>query len=230
MVVKSSLTCALGYHAHVEQGPLAEDIQAITADLLRMLSLVREATDLARRALIEQDADAAERCIAGDDAIDRVQADLEMRILTVIARRQPAARDLRFLGAAYQALSDIERAGDYAEHVASASLELAKEPPLKRYLDLQRIFEVLARMFDVSMKAVAERDKDAALEAHAMDQEIDELYQQIQRELLTYMLESTGAIGRATKLLDIARYLERLGDHIENVDEHVVFWLTGERM
>jgi len=195
-----------------------------------MLSLVREATELARRALVDQDAAAAELCIAGDNAIDRVQIDLEMRILTVIARRQPAAKDLRFLGAAYQALSDIERAGDYAEHVASAALELATEPPLKRYLDLQRIFVVLSKMLDVTMKAIAESDKGAALEAHAMDEEIDELYQQIQRELITYMLESTGAIGRATKLLDVARYLERLGDHIENVDEHVVFWLTGERM
>lgn len=214
----------------VDHGPLAEDIQAVTTDVLRMLSLVREATDLARMALIEQDAEAARRCIDGDDAVDKIQADLEMRILTIIARRQPAARDLRFLGACYQALSDIERAGDYAEHVARAALELAKEPPLKRYLDLQRIFEVLARMLDVSMKAFAERDKDAALEAHGMDEEIDELYQQIQRELITYMLESTGAIARATKLLDVARYLERLGDHVENVDEHVVFWLTGERM
>ncbi len=216
--------------AAVDNGPLADDIQSVTADVLRMLSLVREATDLARRALIDQDDDAARRCIEGDDAIDKIQADLELRILTIIARRQPAARDLRFLGASYQALSDIERAGDYAEHVARAAIELSKEPPLKRYLDLQRIFEVLARMLDVTMKAFAERDKDAALEAHAMDEEIDQLYQQIQRELLTYMLESTGAIGRATKLLDVARYLERLGDHIENVDEHVVFWLTGERM
>lgn len=214
----------------VDNGPLADDIQSVTADVLRMLSLVREATDLARRALIDQDDEAARRCIEGDDAIDKIQADLELRILTIIARRQPAARDLRFLGASYQALSDIERAGDYAEHVARAAIELSKEPPLKRYLDLQRIFEVLARMLDVTMKAFAERDKDAALEAHAMDEEIDQLYQQIQRELLTYMLESTGAIGRATKLLDVARYLERLGDHIENVDEHVVFWLTGERM
>src|SRR5690606_15490271 len=202
--------------AAVDNGPLAEDIQSVTADVLRMLSLVREAADLARRALIDQDGEAAQRCIDGDDAIDRIQADLELRILTIIARRQPAARDLRFLGAAYQALSDIERAGDYAEHVARAALELAKEPPLKRYLDLQRIFDVLARMLDVTMKAFAERSKEAALEAHAMDEEIDQLYQQIQRELLTYMLESTAAIGRATKLLDVARYLERLGDHIEN--------------
>src|SRR5690606_5720393 len=178
--------------AAVDNGPLADDIQSVTADVLRMLSLVREATDLARRALIDQDDEAARRCVEGDDAIDKIQADLELRILTIIARRQPAARDLRFLGASYQALSATARSGDSAEHVARAAIELAEEPPLKRYLDLQRIFEVLARMLDVTMKAFAERDKDAALEAHAMDEEIDQLYQQIQRELPTYMLASTG--------------------------------------
>jgi len=213
----------------VDSSPLSEDIRAVSNHVLRMLSLVREATELARRALIDQDEAAAERCIAGDAQIDAMQAELETRILTVIARRQPAARDLRFLGASFQALHDIERAGDYAEHVAKAALDLAKEPPHKRYLDLQRCFEVLAEMLDVTMKAYAEEDAEAAKRAHAMDQEVDDLYEQIQRELLTYMLESPAAIGRANRLLEVARYLERLGDHVENVNEHVVFWLTGER-
>ena len=210
--------------------PLQEDIEAIAADIVRMLSLVKEACELARRSLIDQDVAAAEACMAGDDAIDAVQDDLELRVLTVIARRQPAARDLRFLGAAYQALPGIERAGDYAEHVARAAIELADQPPLKRYTDLQRIFEVLNRMLDTTMKAFAEADLAAAQRAHAMDNEIDELYRQIQNELLTYMMESPDAVGRANLLLEVARYLERLGDHIENVDEHVIFWLTGERV
>lgn len=214
----------------VDRSPLTDDMAKVAGDVLRMLGLVREATELAKMALLEQDAAAAERCIAGDAEIDRVQAELEMRILTVIARRQPAARDLRFLGGSYMALHDIERAGDYAEHVASASLELSKEPPLKRYLDLRRCFEVLIEMLDATMRAYAEADAQAAREAHALDHEVDDLYEQIQRELLTYMMESPGAIGRANRLLEVARYLERLGDHIENVNEHVVFWLTGERM
>ncbi len=213
----------------VDRSPLSEDIANVANNVLRMLSLVREATELARRALIDQDEDAARRCMAGDAQIDAMQAELETRILTVIARRQPAARDLRFLGASFQALHDIERAGDYAEHVAAAALELAQEPPLKRYLDLQRCFEVLEAMIDATMKAYAEEDADAARRAHRMDQEVDDLYEQVQRELLTYMMESPAAIGRATRLLEVARYLERLGDHIENVNEHVVFWLTGER-
>lgn len=208
---------------------LDQDLQDINASLVRMLSQVREGCELARAALIDADLGAAERCVANDERIDAMQATLELRILTVIARRQPAASNLRFLGAAYQSLADIERAGDYAEHVARAAVKLSEQRPLKKYLDMQRILEVLGGMIDTSMKAVAEADIDAARRAHAMDREIDDLYEQIQRELLTYMIEDPGTIGRATQLLSVARYLERLGDHLENVDEHVMFWLTGER-
>jgi phosphate transport system protein len=208
---------------------LDQDLQDVNASLVRMLSQVREACELARRALIDGDLAAAERCVENDARIDAMQASLELRILTVIARRQPAASDLRFLGAAYQSLADIERAGDYAEHVARAAVTLAEQPALKKYLDMARILEVLGGMIDTTMKAVAEADVDAARRAHAMDKEIDDLYEQIQRELLTYMIEDPGTIGRATQLLAVARYLERLGDHFENVDEHVMFWLTGER-
>src|SRR5690606_36772537 len=115
------------------------------------------------------------------------------------------------------------------EHVGGSALELAKEPPLKRYLNLQRCFEVLAEMIDATMTAYAEEDDEAARRAHSMDQVIDDLYEKIQRELLTYMLESPATIGRANGLLEVARYLERLGDPIENVSDHIVFWLTGER-
>lgn len=210
--------------------PLEQDLQQINGDVVRMLSMVRESCELARLALVEQDMAAAERCSRADDEIDRIQAELEMRILTVIARRQPAARDLRFLGASLQALADIERAGDYAEHVAEVGVRLAEMPRLKKYLDIQRIFEVLAEMIDATAKAIAEGDVQAARKAHALDNEIDDLYDQIQRELLTYMLADASSIARATELAAVARYLERLGDHIENVNEHVIFWLEGKRL
>lgn len=210
--------------------PLERDLQAINGDVVRMLSLVRQSCELARRSLVEQDAEAAQLSTSSDDEIDRLQADLEIRILTVIARRQPAASDLRFLGASLQALADIERAGDYAEHVAQVGASLAQHPALKKYLDIQRIFDVIAEMIDATAKAFAEGDADAARRAHALDNEIDDLYDQIQRELLTYMLADPGAIARATQLSAVARYLERLGDHIENVNEHVIFWLEGTRL
>ncbi|MEX2542988.1 MAG: phosphate signaling complex protein PhoU [Trueperaceae bacterium] len=209
---------------------LDQDLQEIAAEAVRMLSLVREECELARSALIDADTTAGERCIETDERIDRLQETLERRILTVIARRQPAARDLRFLGAMHRALADIERAGDYAVHVARAALVLSGQPPMKKYLDMDRILTILGSMLEVTIRSLTESDADAARRALAMDNEIDDLYEQIQRELLSYMIEDPSKIDSATRLLAVGRYLERLGDHIENVNEHIVFWLTNERI
>ena len=192
--------------------------------------MVRESVQLARSALIDADPAATERCVAGDRAIDALQRELETQCLTIIARRQPAARDLRFLGAIVQALADIERAGDYAVHVARAGAELAASPPLKKYLDMARILSILDEMLEGTMRAMAEGDAAAARSALALDEEIDELYEQVQRELLTYMMADPHTINAATKLLAVARYLERCGDHLENVNEHIVFWVSGQRI
>lgn len=215
---------------HHGMNVLEQELQQVNATTVRMLSMVREAVQLARGALIDADPAASERCVAGDRAIDALQRELETQCLTIIARRQPAARDLRFLGAIVQALADVERAGDYAAHVARAGAELAAAPPLKKYLDMARILAVLDEMLEVTMRALAEGDVAAARSALAMDEEIDELYEQIQRELLTYMMADPHTINAATKLLAVARYLERCGDHLENVNEHIVFWLTGQRI
>jgi phosphate transport system protein len=209
---------------------LEQELQDVNAATVRMLSMVREALALARRALIDAEADVLESSIAGDREIDAQQRELEHRCLTIIARRQPAARDLRFLGAIVQSLADVERAGDYAVHVARAGAELATAPPLKKYLDMARILTILDEMLEVTMRAMAEADAEAARGALAMDEEIDELYEQLQRELLTYMMADPHTITAATRLLAVARYLERCGDHLENVNEHVIFWLTGERI
>jgi phosphate transport system protein len=209
---------------------LTQDLQDINASVVRMLSLVREETSLAKQSLIDADVQAAERCVKNDAAVDDLMTTLEQRILVVIARRQPAAKDLRFLGAMYRALADIERAGDYAVHVAKAGAELSQKPPLKKYNDTKRIMEILNTMIETTISALADSSMDKAKEAHAMDKEIDDLYEQIQRELLTYMMEDKNTITTATKLLSVARNLERLGDHLENVNEHIMFWLTNERI
>ncbi len=209
---------------------LNQDLLEINASTVRMLSQVREAAGLAQQALIQADLEAAQKCIEGDDAIDKLMRQLEKQILIIIARRQPAARDLRFLGAIYRSLADIERAGDYAVRVARAARVLTQKPPLKKYLDMERILTVISTMIEVTIKALAESDIEVAKQAWAMDNEIDDLYQQIERELLTYMIEDPHTISVSTQLLSIGRYLERFGDHIENVDEHIIFWLTGVRL
>jgi phosphate transport system protein len=208
---------------------LERELREVNASTVRMLGMVRDAVGLARRSLVDGDTGAAERCIAGDEAIDALQLELEHRFLTIIARRQPAARDLRFLGSVFQSLTDIERAGDYAVHVARAGAELAHKPPLKKYLDMARILTIIDAMLGVTMQAFTDEDGEAARRVLTMDDEIDALYEQIQRELLTYMMADPKTIDPATRLLAVARYLERCGDHIENVNEHVLFWLTATR-
>lgn len=214
---------------HSGMNVLERELQDVNTATVRMLSLVREGVQNARRALIDGEAEAADRCAAVDAQVDALQHELESRCLTIIARRQPAASDLRFLGAIVQALADIERAGDYAVHVARAGAQLATLPRVKKYIDLNRILTILDEMLEATMRALADGDAATARAAHAMDEEIDELYDQIQRELLMYMMADPQTIDRATTLLAVGRYLERCGDHLENVNEHILFWLTGER-
>lgn len=209
---------------------LDQSLKGVVSELVRMLSLVRESVELARRALIGAEGAAAEECARNDLVIDKLMEELERTILIVIARQQPAARDLRFLGAAYRSLADIERAGDYALHVARVGAELAHAPPIKKYVDLGRILEVLDEMIEYTIRAFTETDVAAARTALKMDDEIDALDQQIQRELLTHIQENPRNLGGALLLINTARYLERLGDHLENVNEHAIFWLTGERL
>lgn len=209
---------------------LDAELNDVSAEIVRMLSLVRESLGHARAALVDAEPEAALACRDNDTLIDEAQDRIEHTILSIIARRQPAARDLRFLGAMHRTLADVERAGDYAVHVANAGAELAQEPPLKKYTDMTRILEVEDRMIDTTIAALADADEERARTSLGMDEEIDELYEQIQRELLTYMLEDPQAITKATKLLSVGRYLERLGDHLENVNEHILFWLTAERV
>lgn len=206
-----------------------QELHNVTASLIRMLSLVRELSNLAKAGLIDADIKAAENCIANDVHIDNLQSELEQTILSIIARYQPTATDLRFLGAAHWGLVDIERAGDYAVHVARIALELVKNPPLKKLTDSESIFSIIDSMIELTAKAITESSVEIAEQAHVMDSEIDNLYEQIQRELLTHVLEEPKAITRVILLLNLARYLERLADHIENVNEHTIFWLTGKR-
>lgn len=207
-----------------------QNLHELVTELVRMLSLVRHGNSLARQALIDRDAAAAEECASNEVLIDAMMEELELKVITIIARHQPTARDLRFLGAVYRSLADVERAGDYALHVARAGAELSQAEPIKKYVDLARIMTVIDEMIERTMKALTESDAVAAREALQMDDEIDVLEQQIQRELLTLMMENPRAVGPGMLLISTTRYLERLGDHLENVNEHLIFWLTGERL
>jgi len=207
---------------------LDRDLTRITENFLRMTSLVREQLELATAGLVEQDVARAEEAVRLDEKVDALDLEIENEVLAAIARHQPVAGDLRFLATVLKALTDLERAGDYAAHVAEDALALASEPPLKKYIVLAEMAERLERMLDLLAKAVAERDLAAAERILEIDDDVDDLYEQIVRELLTYMIEDPRTISKALTLMRVARSYERLGDHLENIAERVFFWLTGK--
>ncbi len=206
---------------------LERDLTRITERFLEMVSLVREQLQLATAGLVEQDVARAEEVVRLDEKVDALDLEIENEVLAAIARHQPVAGDLRFLATVLKALTNLERAGDYAAHVAEDALALAGEPPLKKYIVLGEMAERIETMFNLLAKAIAERDLSAAERVLKIDDDVDDLYEQIVRELLTYMLEDPRTLSKALTLMRVARSYERLGDHLENIAERVFFWLTG---
>ncbi len=207
---------------------LEKEIQAVTGRFLEMVAAVREMTAEATEALVKGDAELAQKVIKKDREVDELELAIEDEVIAAIARHQPVASDLRFFITILKAVTDLERAGDYAAHVAEDALLLAQEPPLKKYVLLPQVGERLLEMLDEVAKAVAERDLGAARRVLELDEDIDDMYEQLTRELFTYMLEDPRTLSKALTLLRVARSYERLGDHLENIAERVFYWLTGK--
>lgn len=207
---------------------LDRELNQLTEQTIRMISLVREMTEKSTRALREQDPSLAQEVIAQDAQVDAMELEIESKTITLIARQGLVASDLRFAFTIIKTLTDLERAGDYADHVAEDVIVLAKEPPLKNYVTLPEMGRRLSFMLDLISKAFAERDIEAAKEVFRQDDEVDVLYEEVSRELLTYMMEDPRTITKALTLGRVARSYERLGDHLENISERIIYWLTGK--
>jgi phosphate transport system protein len=209
---------------------LERDLRVLSADFIRMISAVSEQVGLAGQVLLENKISQVDEVHAMDVRVDELELKLENECLRVIALHQPVAVDLRFVAAILKSLSDLERVGDYSVHVADDARILSSEPPLKRYINLGQMIARLKTMLETVARAFTERDAAAAAEAAQMDQIIDDLYEQTQRELVTYMLEDPRTITKALALLRVGRALQRIGDHVENVADRLQYWMTGERV
>jgi phosphate transport system protein len=179
------------------------------------------------RALLERDSVLAQRTIEADRIVDRLEIEIDSLCLQILARRQPVASDLRFVTMVLKAVTDLERMGDLGVNISERVLELNDEPPLKPYVDLPRMADETQMMLRESLDAFVAKDADRARRVIARDQIIDDLYAQIFRELLTYMMEEAKNVYRATRLQSIAKYLERIADHATNLAELVVFMVKG---
>ncbi len=210
------------------RGMLDRELTQIQDDVLRLGSMVEKAIQRAIKALKMRDVELARQIIADDEEINALRYAIEEKSLTAIATQQPVASDLRTIIAATHIAIDMERMADHAEGIAQLVTRMADQPLLKPLIDLPRMADVACEMLRASLDAFVAGDPTAARAVVVRDDELDQLYDQVFRELLTYMLQDPRNINRATFLLWAAHNLERIGDRITNVSERVVFMTTGE--
>jgi len=204
-------------------------IDEVELDIHEMGRLVGERLDQAVAALCDKDLESAREVEKGDIAINNMELRIEERCMQLLALQQPLATDLRHISTMLKIITDLERMGDHAKDVARTALRIGKEPLMKPLVDIPRMAAIAHEMLDDALKAYSERDIERAVAMVKKDHELDHLYNQIFRELLTYMIEDPRHIRQAAHLLFIAAFLERFGDHATNVGEWVVFMVTGER-
>jgi phosphate transport system protein len=204
------------------------ELQEVKENVLRMGTLVEDAIRAAIDALVRHDAEAATAVIVADAGINEVQRKVSSMITATIATQAPVARDLRFLLTLDHVSYELERMGDHASSVAKQARKLAPQPPLKGYVDLPRMGELVIRLVHGVLRALVDIDHVKAREVAALDDDVDTLYHRIFDEVLELMREDKANVDRGARILFAAYYLERIGDRSTNIAEDVVFLATGE--
>ena len=204
------------------------ELKDIREKLLQMGGKVEVMIANAMKSLVERDSALAEQTIAFDHQINHLEVEIDEKCLQVLATRQPTARDLRFITLALKIVTDLERIGDQCAAIARRALELNREPPLKPYIDLPRMSHWTGVMVKEALDAFVSGDSELATKVCKDDQFVDDLNEQIQRELLTFMMEDPETISRAIKINYISKCIERIADHATNVAEMVIFMVKGK--
>ncbi len=205
-----------------------EELEETKDSVVKMAKLVQGAIDKAIKALNEHNTELAEEIIKGDDEIDAMEVDIEKKCIRILALYQPEASDLRLVMGIYKIVSDLERMGDEAENIAERTILLAQEPPLKPYVNLTFMAQMVRDMVNDSVISFLQRDTMLAKKIIERDDLVDELYHQLERELITYVMEDPRNIKKVIHLSFIARHLERIADHAENIAEMAIYWAEGE--
>lgn len=204
------------------------ELKNIREKLLEMGGKVELMINDALKSLVERDSSLADRVIAYDHEINRLEMLIDERCLEVLALRQPAARDLRFITLALKIVTDLERIGDQCRNIGKRVKELNEEPPLKPYIDLPRMATWAGVMVKEALDAFVRGDAELAIKVCRDDDFVDKLNEQIQRELLTFMIEDSATISRSLKIIYVSKCLERIADHATNVAEMVIFMVKGK--
>jgi phosphate transport system protein len=206
-----------------------EEIESLKNDLLKMAHLVERSIIKSVESLAKKDSNLARQILDEDDIIDDLEHDIEKRSLRLLALQQPMASDLRAIGTALKIITDLERIADHASDIAKVTLKLEGQPLIKPLIDIPRMANIAEKMIHDMLTAFMDGDVKLAEEVCQRDDELDNLYSQIFRELLLIMMEDPRTITQATYLLMVAQYLERVGDHATNLGEWIIYMVTGER-
>lgn len=214
---------------HEKKIVFEEKMDLLQEKLQLMGSLVEESIAKSIVALREQNFVLAQKVVDADDIIDDLEVEIEAKIVEFIATQQPMARDLRRVTTLFKMINDLERMADYATSIAKITLRIGHEPLIKPLVDIPRMAVLSQKMVKQALDAYVREDVELAVAVGNDDDEVDKLFGQIFRELLTIMMENPKTITQATHLLFVGRWLERIADHATNIAEEVIFLATGEK-
>ncbi len=204
------------------------EIRQVKDELLLLGSMVEQQTLDAVEALKKRDLEAARRVYASDAKINEKRFAIENQVMILIATQQPMARDLRLLASILEVSAELERMGDYAKGIATVNIRMGDQPLLKPLIDIPRMANIASSMLHRALTAFVNEDAEAAKAIPEEDDEVDGLYNQVYRQLMTYVMSDPKTIDRANYLLWAAHNLERMADRVTNICERTIFIVTGE--
>jgi len=213
---------------HISQ-QFNSELEEIRSHVLAMGGLVEEQIRNATQALVDGNVSLAESVISRDVNVNKAEVSIDEECTHIIARRQPAATDLRLVIAVIKTITDLERIGDQAERVARMGTRLAEvERPKNNYHELQNMGEHVAKMVHGALDAFARSDVEAAIKVSKEDEQVDQEYDGLMRQCLTFMMEDPRKISQMLDIMWAARAIERIGDHAKNICEYVIYLVKGK--
>ncbi|MHB8996101.1 MAG: phosphate signaling complex protein PhoU [Armatimonadota bacterium] len=204
-----------------------EQIKQLEQKLVQFAAYAEAMLEKAMRALTTQDVNLAREVVAADDAADDMDMEIEHICMRLLALQQPMSRDLRTIGTAMKVIADIERIGDYSVDIAKSAIRLADTQYFKPLVDIPRMSDMVRVMLRRALEALVQRDLNIAREVAQSDREVDAIWCALEEELETIMEQRPEVVRQAATLLLVARYLERIADHIVNIVERVAYIETG---
>ncbi|KIY22327.1 phosphate signaling complex protein PhoU [Mesobacillus subterraneus] len=204
------------------------NLKELKEKVLHMGDEAKKAVILSMESLVEQDSDKAQAVIAGDNKIDHMDEEINEQAILLIAKEAPVATDLRKIIAALRVSSEIERIADMAVNIAKSTLHIGGEKYIKEIIEIPKMLEISLEMLTDSLTSFYAEDAHLAKKCAQRDDEVDEMYGRLIKELMGYIPQKPTATNQITQLAFVCRYIERIGDHTTNIAENVIYLVTGK--